>query len=659
MIGSSIMPDPLRVLLVEDSVNDATLIVRELRGMDCPVEHQRVEDAEGMRSALQNGSWSVVLCDWSMPKFSALSALALVKESGLDLPFIIVSGTIGEEAAVKAMRAGAHDYVLKGRLARLVPAIERELREHEARREHATERKRAEEALRASEARFRCLWDSGIILISISGLDGKISEVNDAGLRMLGYSRAELLSGAIAWDDITPPEWRQSDDLAREQLRTCGAASPWEKELLRKDGSRVPILAGAAMIDGLEGIAVAVDLTEHKRFESAKIALEGQLRQAQKMEAIGRLAGGIAHDFNNVLSVVLSYADLLLEQLEPHDPMRDDVNEIRNAGQRAADLTRQLLMFSRQQVLQPKVLDLNEVLAGLDKMLQRMVGEDVELVLSTTQPAGRVRADPGSIEQVLMNLVVNARDAMPTGGELTIETANVVLDEEDVRAHLGARPGAHVMLIVSDTGTGMDRATQARIFEPFFTTKEQGKGTGLGLSTVFGIVHQSGGHVQVDSEPGKGTTFEVYLPRVDDEAPAARPAVPSATLRGSETVLLVEDEDQVRVVASAILRRHGYHVLEACNVGEALLRCEQHPGTIHLLLTDVVMPQMNGPELAKRLVLARPEMRVLCMSGYTDDRIVRHGVLDAEIAYLQKPITPQSLTSKVREVLDAPPAALP
>jgi CheY-like chemotaxis protein len=370
------------------------------------------------------------------------------------------------------------------------------------------------------------------------------------------------------------------------------------------------------------------------------------------MEAVGRLAGGIAHDFNNVLSVILSYGEMLLADMKPGEPMRDDIEEIRKAGLRAADLTRQLLMFSRQQVLAPKVLNLNDVLANMDRMLQRILGADVDLVSLPALPLGRVRADPSSIEQVIMNLVVNARDAMPTGGKLTMETANVVLDEAYAQAHLGVNAGPHVMLAVSDTGTGINQATLARIFEPFFTTKESGKGTGLGLSTVFGVVQQSGGSIWVYSEVGKGTTFKVYLPRVEAAIEIVGATVPPTTLRGSETILLVEDDDQVRVVARGILRRSGYHVIEARNAGEALLHCEEHAETIHVLLTDVVMPQMSGPALAKRLVTTRPDMKVLCMSGYTDDSIVRHGVLEAHIAYLQKPFTPDTLTAKVREVLD-------
>ena len=333
--------------------------------------------------------------------------------------------------------------------------------------------------------------------------------------------------------------------------------------------------------------------------------------------------------------------------------MREDLGEIRQAAVRAAELTRQLLMFSRQQVVEPKTLDLNQLLAGTDKMLRRLLGEDVELTSLRSDAPALVRADPGSIEQVIMNLAVNARDAMPVGGKLTIETALVTLDEEYAKTHLGALPGPYVMLSVTDTGTGMDKATLAHIFEPFFTTKEQGKGTGLGLSTVFGIVQQSGGSVWVYSEPGMGTTFKVYLPRVDALTAGAPVAVVPALLRGSETILLVEDEDQVRVVAGEILRRFGYTVSRGAQPGRGASTIARGTAPIHLLLSDVVMPQMSGPALALELTQSRPEMRVLCMSGYTDDAAVRHGVIDAKLAYLQKPLTVETLTRRVREVLDS------
>ena len=396
---------------------------------------------------------------------------------------------------------------------------------------------------------------------------------------------------------------------------------------------------------------------ERRRAEGVLHKTEEQLRHAQKMEAVGRLAGSVAHDFNNQLSVILSYSAFLLDDLKPVDPIRADIEAIKKAGEQGASLTRQLLAFSRQQVLEPRVLDLNAVLQESERMLQRLLGADIDLVTRYAPELFRVRVDPGQIDQIVMNLAVNARDAMPNGGKLTIETKSVVLDESYSSEHFEVIPGPHAMLAMSDTGLGMDKETQRRIFEPFFTTKDRTKGTGLGLSTVFGIVKQSGGNIWVYSEPKRGTTFRIYFPKADagdaSDAGVAE-TVPPVTLSGTETILLVEDQSDVRRVACEILKRYGYHVLEAQNAGEALLFCERHPLPIQLLLTDVVMPHISGPELAERLLRLRPDLRVLYMSGYTDGTVVQHAILESSVAYLQKPLVPETLARRVRQVLSAP-----
>ena len=480
--------------------------------------------------------------------------------------------------------------------------------------------------------------------------DFRYTRWNPAAERMFGFAEADVL-GKHPFEFMVPAAAQPLVAGIFEQIKLGDMNAHGESVSLTKDGGTVacewhntPIHDEAGAFLGV--LSLAQDVTERKK-------LADQLRQAHKMEAVGLLAGGVAHDFNNLLTVVLSCSEFVMDELPKSSPSYRDVEEIHRAGIRAADLTRRLLMFGRKQVLEPKVLDLNDVLSGVDQMLRRVVDEDVELMTIPGTALGRVLVDPGSIEQVIMNLVVNARDAMPTGGKVTMETANVTLDEAYAKTHLGAKPGPHVMLSVSDSGTGMDKATLARIFEPFFTTKENGKGTGLGLATVFGIVQQSNGTIWVYSEVGLGTTFKIYLPRVDAEAfvPITTPV--QTRPRGEETILLVEDEDQVREVAHGILRRHGYQVLAARNAGEALLLCEQHPALIHLLVTDVVMPQMSGPSLAKRLALLRPDMKVLFISGYTDNAAIRHGVIDAKVAYLQKPLTAETLTRKVRGVLDA------
>ncbi len=517
-----------------------------------------------------------------------------------------------------------------------------------------TEKRAACEQLRAVNTRFARLSQSGIVGIAVGHRLGRVLEANDAYLGMIGYTRDELEQGLVRWTEITPPEHHDADEAAGAQLKELGIARVWEKEYIRKDGTRVPILIGLAALDDDTRIVVANDLTERKQVETALKRSEEKLIQAQKMEAIGLLAGGVAHDFNNMLSVILSYSVMLSSDLRPSDPMFADLGEIAAAGRRAAELTRQLLAFSCQQVLEPRVVDLTETLSGLEKMLRRLIGEDIALTVDGSQAELRnVEVDPGQIEQVIMNLVVNARDAMPMGGSLTIEMSNLDVDAARAATVTGLKPGPYVQISVRDTGHGMSRETVKRIFEPFFTMKPKGKGTGLGLSSSLGIVQQSGGAIAVESELGRGTTFFVYLPVT---SAASRPQAAHGTgpvqLRGKETILLVEDEDRVRNMVRAILRRYGYDVLEARNGGEALLTCEQHAGTIHAMLSDVVMPMMSGPQLAGRLRAIRPDMRVTFMSGYAEGAA---GAEDLGVrgSFVQKPFTPDVLVSALRATLDA------
>lgn len=509
-----------------------------------------------------------------------------------------------------------------------------------------TERKYAEQALIESESKFRAVADTAASAIYIH--NGKrFLYVNRASEDISGYTATELLV-------LNPFDIVHSEDIAlvmaRARARQEGDGAPdrYEFRIIRKDGSPRWLDFSASVIQ-FEGqsalLCTAFDITERR-------GLEDQLRQAQKMEAVGRLAGGIAHDFNNLLTVIKGYSELLLEEFPEGLPLRGEVEEIKRAADRAATLTKQLLAFSRQQVLAPKVLDLNSVVGNMDKLLRRLLGADIMLVTSLDPSIGRVKADPGQVEQVIMNLAVNARDAMPHGGKLTIETAGIELDEAYTREHVGSRPGRYVMLTVADSGTGMSEEVRQRIFEPFFTTKESGKGTGLGLSTVYGIVKQSQGYIWVDSAAGKGSAFKVYLPQLDapTEVTAIR-TVAQSSFRGEETVLLVEDEDGVRALVRQVLHKQGYTVLEARHGGEAILQCERHPGEIHLLLTDVVLEGIGGPELAGRLLKMRPDMKVLFISGYTDDAIIHHGVETSSTAFLQKPFTTDTLARKIRQVL--------
>jgi two-component system cell cycle sensor histidine kinase/response regulator CckA len=507
----------------------------------------------------------------------------------------------------------------------------------------------AQESLRRSEINFRSLVTNAPYGICRCNSAGQLLDVNPALLAILGYSSAQELVGKHLGELYADThQWFELADHLHSAAPFNGLMVEWKKN----DGLNTVLrVSGRAVCDGDKKTAFELfieDVTERR-------ALEQQLQQSQKMEAVGRLAGGIAHDFNNLLMVISGYSEFLLDRLGPDPALRGPAQEIAGASQRASSLTRQLLAFSRKQMLAPKILDLNGVVTENLKMLTRVIGEDIDLLMVPASSLGAVRADAGQIDQVIMNLAVNARDAMPSGGKLTIETSNVSLDEEYARFHAPLRAGEYVMLSISDTGLGMDSETQSHIFEPFFTTKGP-KGTGLGLSTVYGIVKQSGGYIWVYSEPGKGSTFKIYLPRVAERVEPAQvvvPEEPAFTEPGTETILLAEDEANLRYLARQFLEKQGYRVIEAVDGAAAMQIAVAHEGIIHLLLTDVIMPGMNGRELAQRISEIRPNTKVLYMSGYTENVIGHNGTLDADVRLLQKPFTLRDLKNTVREVLDS------
>jgi two-component system cell cycle sensor histidine kinase/response regulator CckA len=654
-----------RILVVDDEVNN-----RQLLEVMLTPEGFSVVTAESGEEALALVAIDppdLILLDVMMPGMDGFEVAERLKTSPTTkrIPILIVTAYDDRRARMRALGVGVEDFLTKpvdrAELCMRVRNLLR-LKAYGDYHDKYTKMLELEVGSRTadlveSERLYRSTFDEAPVGIVHVGLDGQWLRVNRRVCEKLGYSGEELQApGARALvqmaDDL---EAVATDARADEQLLdgTIDRFVAEERRFRRRDGTflwarlYVCVHRNAQRVPQ-HFIAVMEDITERR-------TLETQLRQANKMDAIGALAAGVAHDFNNLLSVILSYSEMLASGLTDGDPMRTDLEQINEAGIRAVDLTRQLLAFSRQQVLQPRIVDLSEIVGGTGKMLRRILGEDVQLGTTCASGLRKILVDPGQVEQIIMNLAINARDAMPAGGKLTIETSEAMLDEAYAAEHVGVVPGAHVMLAVSDTGSGMDKATLARIFEPFFTTKPLGKGTGLGLSTVFGIVKQSGATIWVYSEEGVGTTFKVFFPLATDDALTHTTLPPSSnsTFRGAETILLVEDEEPVRSLARMILQRYGYTVLDAQSGGDAFLLCEQHGATIHLLLTDVVMPRMSGRQLAERLLVVRPAMKVLYMSGYTDDAVMRHGILDSTVSFVQKPITPDALARKVREVLDS------
>jgi PAS domain S-box-containing protein len=648
------MREPLKILHLEDDPLDRELVEATLAEGGVSYTIQRVDTREAFVRAIEE-EIDIILADYSLPAFDGLAALEIAKQKRPEVPFIFVSGTMGEDPAIETLKSGATDYVLKQKLSRLVPALRRALVEAGNRKELVIKERALHDVLHRLQLQVHfmplaCIvWDPEFL----------IREWNPAARTIFGWSEAEAC-GKDVRELIVPPEERESRSALFEKIlggdvdgRTISTNCTKSGKKITCEWFRTYLKDEAGNLAGV--LSMANDVTEEKRAEEELAQSLEQLRQSQKIEAVGRLAGGIAHDFNNLLTVITGYCELLAIKVGEQSTLWGDVQEIHNSADRAAALTRQLLAFSRRQILMPKVLEIDAVVPEMDKMLRRLIGEDIDLVTILGAGSGKVKVDPSQIEQVIVNLAINSRDAMPDGGTITIETANVELDEAFVRTHGGAWPGPHVMLAVSDTGFGMGPETLSKAFDPFFTTKEKGKGTGLGLSTVFGIVKQSGGCLYAYSEPGRGTVMKIYLPRVTGEAAPKdekRDAGIEDRLHGSETILLVEDEETLRKLASSILEGYGYTVLSAGNGEDALQRLNDSPGIPRLLITDVVMPKMGGRELSDRIKAIHPDARVLYMSGYADNAIVHHGVLDREVSFLQKPFTPKALARKVREVLD-------
>jgi two-component system cell cycle sensor histidine kinase/response regulator CckA len=619
------------VLIVED---DAGVVALERRRLErAGYRVVTADNAAAARTRLAHEPVSLILLDHGLPgELDGLSFYGHLREEGWDIPVILVTGFSDAATAIRALRSGVRDFVTKSReyLDYVPEAVRRVL-----------EQVHMERRLAESEARLGAI---------IASAQDAILAVDGAGAITLFNPAAERMFGCPAGDALGRPATMFLPEMSAD---ATGVESQGRMSLewgLRADGERFPVEAsqsgGDAPNMGPRTIIVR-DVTDRRR-------LEAQLRHAQRMEAVGRLAGGVAHDFNNLLTVISGYTEMILDDLAPGDRMREPVLMMRQAGEQAAALTSQLLAFSRRQVIEPQVLELNTVVSNLSKMLRRLIGEDIELVVALSPELERVRVDPRQVDQILMNLAVNARDAMPHGGRVTIETANVTIDEHFAQSTPGVTPGRYVLLAVTDSGQGMDENTRSKIFEPFFTTKDPGKGTGLGLAMVYGIVQQAKGHIEVYSELGHGTAFKLYLPSLDGGAvPSVHEEDQTAALQGTETILLVEDAEGVRALLVDVLTMYGHQVLIARDGEEGVRLSEEHQGPLDLIVTDIVMPRLGGRELVERVSVRRPHIRALYLSGYTDEAVMRHGVLEAGAAFLQKPFTARQLMTKVRQILDA------
>jgi two-component system, cell cycle sensor histidine kinase and response regulator CckA len=639
------MVKTIRLLIIEDMEDDAFLILRELRKGGFEPDYTIVDTKKDMEKALTAQTWDIIVSDYFLPRFNGLEALEIAKNYDPDIPFILVSGAIGEDLAVAAMKAGAQDYMMKDNLKRLIPAVKRELHDAQVRIAH----RKSESDLEDSKNMLQSIIDNAAAVIYLKDSQGNYILINKQ-YETLFHTNNEQIKGKNDYDIF--PE-NVAAVLRNNDRKVIEANRAMEfEEVIHHDGDphtyisvKFPICDASGVLTSV--CSICTDITERKK-------LEARFQQAQKMEAIGTLTGGIAHDFNNLLAVIIGNTELLEEQIQKGHYKADHLVEIKSAGQRAANLVHQLLAFSRRQVIKPKLINFNDILKDLEKMLGRIIGEDILLKIFPATGLWPVNIDPGQVDQVIMNIAVNARDAMPSGGNLNIETKNIELKAGHFRDHdVENPPGPYVMLTISDTGIGMDAETRKRAFEPFFTTKETGKGTGLGLSTVYGIVKQNGGYIWAYSEPGYGTTIKIYLPKgKEDTAEFQRTEPVEGSLEGSETILVVEDDPSLRRLSRKIFEKYGYKVLEAKNGAEALRIAREYEGAIQLVLTDVIMPEMNGAELVKHLMRIQPDLKYIYMSGYPENTLSNSGLSNSNFDLIEKPFSTDTLVGKVRKVLD-------
>ncbi|MBC7964065.1 MAG: response regulator [Steroidobacteraceae bacterium] len=637
------MDEPLNILVMEDRNADFMMVERHLKQNGLSVRCSRVDSPEGLREAIDRKSWDLVLTDYNVPQLNFQDSLKLLLAELPDVPVIMVSGTMGEEKAVDILKLGVLDFVLKDNLARLVPAVLRSLKE----KKELEERRRTEERLKlALRGANDGLWDWNLITNELY--------LSPRWKSMLGYADEELENSYNSWIRLLHPE---DSDSALTQMRDFleGRTANFEIEfrMLHKEGHSADILSRGFLLfddqgNALRMVGTHVDVTERKK-------LEEQYRQAQKMEAVGQLAGGVAHDFNNILTAIIGNTHFAMLKMQENDPARKYLEQVLAASDRAAVMNQSLLAFSRKQMVSLAVIDLCAVIKEFEAFLRRLIREDIELRITCSEAPLNVLADRGQIEQVLMNLVTNARDAMPQGGKLFMEIQPVTLDQQFVEAHRYGKAGAYVLFSVSDSGVGMDKETQSRIFEPFFTTKEQGKGTGLGLSMAYGIIKKHDGFINAYSEPGTGTIFKIYLPRIQGPAQAGITApreVATVLLDGAETILVGEDDEALRRLATKVFNHYGYRVIVAVDGQDAVDKFIEYGDSIQLVILDAIMPKKNGREAFQEMRTMRPDLKAVFVSGYARDIFAENDMPDGNSIFVQKPVSPNELVAKVREMLD-------